>query len=41
MRCVDKMMAVDVAFELTAAGGGTQLVHSVGIEPRSFFIKLM
>src|SRR5258705_13973416 len=28
MRYVDKMMSVDVAFELTAASGGTQLVHS-------------
>jgi uncharacterized protein YndB with AHSA1/START domain len=41
MRYTDKMMRVDVAFELSPEGSGTRLVHHVEIEPRSFFIKLM
>jgi uncharacterized protein YndB with AHSA1/START domain len=41
MRYVDKLMSVSVAFDLTAQGSGTQLVHSVQIEPRSLLIKLM
>jgi uncharacterized protein YndB with AHSA1/START domain len=41
MRFTDPTMAVHVAFELTPSAQGTEVLHSVGVEPRSFVTKLL